>query len=144
MIPPTCHGVRSDAMGDGHFGARRGDRTHKGTDWICYPGEPIVAPIYGKVVREAKPYSNDMHYNGVLIRNSIYSIKMFYCDPYFNIIGQYVRCGDPIGVAQDISKKYEGPGKPAMTPHIHTQVEDNNGNLIDPETILEEVTRKFI
>ena len=125
MTPPTPHGIRSDAMGSGHYGALRGARTHRGTDYICYPGEPVYSPISGLVVRESRPYTDT--YSGLLIRNSQIELKIFYFSPDLSLVGSYVKEGDAIGVAQDISQKYGD----AMTPHIHVQVEG-----VDPELLM--------
>lgn len=132
MIPPTTGGIRSDTAGDGHFGAPRGNRTHKGTDYRCYPNEPVSAPMFGKIVRLAKPYGDDK-WLGVLIRNSTYEGKLFYMDPYTDRIGSYVTEGECIGYAQDISQKYPNQG---MESHVHWQVQDMDGVLIDPETLM--------
>ena len=37
--------TRQDPAGAGHFGAPRGDRTHKGQDYCCLPGAEILAPV---------------------------------------------------------------------------------------------------
>ena len=131
MISPTGQGVRSDSMGDGHFGASRdgGARSHNGTDFICNPGQEVVAPIDGKIVRPAQPYANDPNYSGLVIENGQMAIMMFYLEPYAERIGKLVRQGDPVGRAQDIAAKYGG----MMIPHIHLQVD-----RVDPELLMEE------
>ena len=133
MIRPTTGGIRSDAAGDGHFGAPRGSRLHKGVDYSCYANEPVSAPMYGKIVRIAKPY-RDGRWLGVLIRNSLYEGKLFYFDPYHDRVGSYVQSGEVIGYAQSISKKYPGQG---MTDHVHWQIQDMDGVFIDPETLMD-------
>lgn len=131
MISPTGQGVRSDAMGDGHFGARRdgGRRRHNGTDFICDPGQDVVAPIGGKIVRTARPYADDPNYSGLVIRSDRMTIRMFYLEPDPELIGMGVGEGDRIGIAQNIATKY-GVG---MIPHIHLQVD-----AVDPELLLED------
>ena len=37
--------IRSDSMGDGQFGAPRGDKTHRGIDYLTYEGQPILSPV---------------------------------------------------------------------------------------------------
>ena len=130
MISPTGQGVRSDRMGDGHFGASRdgGKRSHNGTDFICTPGQQVAAPIDGVIVRAARPYADDANYSGVVIENGQMSIKMFYLEPDLDLMGSLVNQGDPIGRAQDIAAKYGG----GMTPHVHLQVD-----RVDPELLLE-------
>ena len=129
MTPPTPHGIRSDAMGDGHFGSRRGSRTHRGTDYNTHLDDPVVSPINGLVVRKASASGGP--YSGLLIRNSEMEVKMFYFEPDFYLIGSYVAEGDVIGRAQDISKKYG----PKMKPHIHLQVK--RMEYVDPELLME-------
>jgi murein DD-endopeptidase MepM/ murein hydrolase activator NlpD len=125
MISPTGEGIRSDRAGDGHYGARRGAKTHKGVDYICIPEQPIKAPISGRIVREARPYATG-DYSGVVIQNKHYAIKMFYLDPVRDLIGEDVEQGAVIGTAQDISKRYAGQG---MTPHIHLEIDHVNPEI---------------
>lgn len=123
MISPTGKGIRvHDARGSGLYGAKRGGRRHGGCDYVCEPGQAVVAPISGIVTRKAKPYAADK-YGGLIIQGEHMTIKMFYLDPDGYLIGQAVKQGDVIGKAQDISKKYQ-----FITPHIHLQVES-----VDPE-----------
>ena len=126
MISPTGKGVRGiDRWGSGEFGAPRGsNRTHDGTDFIATPGQAIFMPISGLIVREARPYS-DSDYSGVLIRNDHIDIMMFYLIPNRNLIRTWAAKGAPIGVAQDISKKY-----PEIINHIHLGVKKFNPELL--------------
>ncbi len=63
--------IRSDGYGDGRFGASRdqGKRQHEGIDLVVTPGESILSPITGKIVRYAYPYPDDSRYSGVHIQN---------------------------------------------------------------------------
>jgi murein DD-endopeptidase MepM/ murein hydrolase activator NlpD len=126
MISPTSRGIRdNDKWGSGRYGASRGDRKHKGTDYICRPGQEIKSPINGKIVRESKPYPGS--FSGLLIKGNHLTIKMFYFMPFDALIGERVQKGQLIGTAQDISKKY-----PGMIPHIHLEVIS-----VDPELFTE-------
>lgn len=126
MISPTGKGTRgSDKYGSGNYGAGRGNRIHRGADYICVSGQDVVSPIFGTVVRIARPYKK-IGYSGLLIRNSGIEIKLFYLKPSVKIVGTNVNAGDKIGIAQDISKKY-----PGMIPHIHLQIDS-----IDPELLI--------
>ena len=122
---PTGLGVRNDKGGRGHYGAPRTRKLangklqrylHKGTDYSCEPGQIIKSPMTGIIVRRAKPYVQG-EYSGVLIVTKRVTLKMFYLDPFTNLIGKVVKIGDSIGIAQDISKKY-----PLVTPHIHVEI----------------------
>ncbi len=121
MISPTGRGVRTkDNWGEGRYGASRGNRKHKGVDYICKPGQKVVSPINGIIIREAKPYAKSK-YSGLLIAGEHIAIKMFYFEPLkipgHEIMGKEIKKGDTIGIAQDISEKY-----PGMDPHIHLEI----------------------
>ncbi len=132
MISPTGKGVRgTDNWGSGAFGASRGERTHKGADYICEPGQSVVAPCTGFIVREARPYA-DRPYSGVLIADGVMTIKLFYFSPFEHLIGKGVEQGQAIGIAQDIS----APGYAGMTPHIHMEIQGADGAPLDPEKLV--------
>jgi hypothetical protein len=107
-----------DSWGRGHYGAPRGSRTHRGLDIVSVPGEVVSSPIPGHVVREAVPYANDPSLRGVVIKGSGewngFEVKVFYVEGLFS---GFVRAGDPLGHAQDITQKY-----PGITNHIHVEV----------------------
>ena len=129
MISPTGHGIRhSDKWGSGHFGAPRGDRRHRGVDFIVSPiGQIIVAPCAGDVVRYKRPYANPINgtlFNGLLIRASDFEYTLFYLEPLIEVIRTRVEEGQIIGHAQDISLKY-----PQMIAHIHMQFDSINPEL---------------
>lgn len=127
IISPTELGIRgTDNWGRGAFGAPRGDHVHKGVDFICVPGQSVLAPISGLIQREARPYSKGP-YSGCLIASKEISIKMFYFELDKSLIGTEVEQGRIIGIAQDIRKK----GYPGMTPHIHLEID-----MVDPTLFL--------
>ncbi len=127
MISPTEKKVRgTDTWGSGAYGSPRGDHLHNGVDFIAIPGQIVIMPISGLIAREARPYSHS-NYSGVLIRNNHIEIMMFYLELLPNIIGKWLEKGDPVGTAQDISKKY-----PGITNHIHLTIKQ-----IDPELLLD-------
>ncbi len=119
-----------DPSGCGHFGADRGSRKHEGIDIVVKEGETIISPIDGEVIRYPFPYSGDINYKGILIRNKDLEVKIFYLNPTAPV-GKISK-GQKIGIAQNIAKKY--PSKP-MTPHIHLEVRDNKGNLLNPTNL---------
>jgi len=126
MISPTGKEIREkDEWGSGRYGAPRGqNKLHDGTDFVCTPGQSILSPISGMMVREARPYSNS-DYSGVLLHNDSIDIMLFYLIPDQNLIGKWIAKRSIIGVAQDISKKY-----PNMIPHIHLRVVKINPELL--------------
>ncbi len=124
IVSPTGGPVRdADNHGMGHFGAPRGDDRHKGADYIGKPGQNIVSPIDGKVIRAARPYADDSKYNGLLISGKHLYVKIFYIEPDFSVIGAGVFKGKTvIGTMQDIGKRYTD-----ITPHVHLQA------MVNPE-----------
>lgn len=125
MISPTGKALRGlDKYGSGAYGAGRGNRIHRGADYLCVSGQDVVSPISGTVIRIARPYRKK-GYSGLLIRSPIIEIKLFYFKPLTRIVGTNVKAGDTIGIAQDISKKY-----PKMIPHIHLQIDSISPELL--------------
>lgn len=127
IISPTGLGIRNDSAGSGEHGASRGSRLHIGTDFLCKPGQPVVAPISGRVLRFPKPYSSG-EYSGISIVSKTMNVKLFYLAPNKSLRGRDVKQGDLIGIAQDITERYPNQG---MKPHIHFQVDS-----IDPMALL--------
>lgn len=128
MISPTGKGIRGfDGHGTGRYGAPRDGRMHRGVDFICDSGQDIVCPIdNAKVIRESKPYKEDLSWSGIVLKNEVVVVQMFYFEPVKGIFGKAVKQGDLLGYAQDISLKY-----PGMIPHIHLRIVD-----IDPALFL--------
>ena len=126
MISPTgSNEIRSDGMGGGHYGAPRHNRPHAGADYVCQPGQEVVSPITGMVERHADPYG-DGEYGGIEIVGSQCAVKMFYFRPSV-LPGVFVKQGEAIGRAQDISKRHGG----GMKPHIHLEIRS-----IDPDIFI--------
>ena len=127
LINPTGGNIRSDSMGCGLYGAPRGDRKHNGLDYCCDPGQTVVSPIDGKIIRVALPYAG-AKYTGLMIEGHQITITMFYISPLPYIVGKDVKAGDVVAIAQDISEKY-GHG---MLPHVHLRIDS-----IDPLLVME-------
>ena len=121
--------IRMDGSGDGHFGARRTRNDgkvypHGGIDEKCEPGQPIYAPCDSVYERIAYPYSGNRKYTGGVFRSEKVIVKCFYFSPETKA-GELVKKGDIVGIAQDISVRYNTPDTPhekRMTPHIHTEI----------------------
>ena len=130
MISPTGQGLRqADKWGMGAYGASRkkGKTIHLGADYICEPGQNVVAPITGIIARESRPYGDPewlYRYSGLVMYNEHVSLKLFYLEPMRQFIGTRVRMGDIIGIAQKISDRY-----PGMTDHIHLQIDSVNPEI---------------
>lgn len=124
VISPTGKPAReNDGWGSGAWGASRGKgKRHKGTDYVCEPGQAVRAPISGVVVREARPYA-DEPFSGLLMRNEYVELVLFYVDIDRDLIGEKVVKGQELGKAQNIADMY-----PDMIPHIHMEIRS-----IDPD-----------
>lgn len=132
LIRPTLQGViRNDGAGQGHFGAPRGDHKHAGTDYVVTPHDAVFAVGDGKLIRSGYAYEGDSVYRLCEIRSEGIAVKLLYVYPFPSLIGEYVRAGDVIGAAQDITKKYSDD----MLPHVHLEVRVNDV-LVDPETFM--------
>ncbi len=148
--PPTIHnpagrGERNDDEGKGWFGAPRVGGTHKGTDILANPGDPIVSPIEGKVENRLMVYSDGITskkpwlkvFRSVHIRGTgPYKgmlVKLYYVDGKGPRIGEKVKAGTTVlGLLQNVGKDHRAP---RMKPHVHVRVEWN-GVEIDPATVL--------
>ena len=117
FINPTGKDIRNDAGGAGHFGAGRGNKRHDGVDFAADTGQVVVAFHSGLIPSESLPYGDDLRWRGVSLVNKRIETKMWYLDPYPEVIGAWVEAGQPIGTAQNIGLKYKG-----VTPHVHVRI----------------------
>ncbi len=130
MRSPTGNGVRgADKHGSGTYLAGRGKRLHEGVDYISFPGQEIVAPTKGFIIRERWPYAEPtegVFYGGVQIRGPNCVVTIFYFQLDKKLIKMNVREGQVIGIAQDLTLKY-----PGITNHVHLHFD-----LINPELFI--------
>ena len=134
QLPPRI----SDAWGSGIYGASRGDRTHRGVDYLCEPGDPIYSPVKGRVSKHGFPYKprpgDTITYRYVEITDyKGNKHRVFYIEPKI-AVDLHIDTNTIIGIAQDIAAKYSTPDK-VMGNHVHSEVIDANGNYVDPELI---------
>lgn len=128
----TSNKIRTqDVHGNGAFGSPRTHGTHQGEDYIAAVGETIFAPISGTVTRYPFPYKNDLSMKGIEIINADYVVKIFYLNPTAKI-NSVVQAGQPIGIAQNIAGKYS----PGMQNHIHIEVRNKAGKLLQFSKLL--------
>ena len=119
-----------DGYGAGEFGARRGERTHQGVDFACYPGSQLMSLVSGRVSKLGYPYADDLAYRYIEITDAdLNRHRFFYVDPSVDI-GELVHTGEPIGHAQDITARYT---KKPMNNHIHYEIIDSSGHYRNPE-----------
>jgi len=133
--PTKCTVLRGkDQTGNGWYGAKRGNREHKGVDYVVTPGEQIFACAAG-VVRIGNVYSDSTKMKLVEITGKESGhdvrVKQMYVLPSVKN-GERVKQGDVIGLAQDVAK-FHASNK--MKPHVHISVW-KNGLLTDPEPII--------
>lgn len=135
LVNPTGGNIRSDPAGDGRFGAKRGDRTHRGLDLECRPGQVVYAPCEGFVeLRPGRCYEDDGRFALLTIDGKRQSVRILYVEPREAILGTEVMAGDVVGVAQDITLRgtYRAQG---MRPHVHMEAY-RRGQAVDPEPML--------
>jgi murein DD-endopeptidase MepM/ murein hydrolase activator NlpD len=117
-VNPTGGKVRSDAAGDGQFGAKRGERFHLGVDFEAEAGQGVVAPVdsqYRRFVRRV--YATDALYTGMELETQEFLLTFFYVSPSIDHQTS-VKAGQLIGLAQDINSKWGDP----MINHVHFQL----------------------
>lgn len=123
-----------DEYGSGAYGAPRGTRTHKGIDLSCYPGTIICSGHYGKVTKLGHTYPDDLSFRYVEVTSRFgHSYRFFYVEPHVQI-GDSVSPRTVLGHSQDLGKRY-----PGITNHVHFEVRDENGEVVDTTGYFEEV-----
>ncbi|MGD9968649.1 MAG: peptidoglycan DD-metalloendopeptidase family protein [Hyphomonadaceae bacterium] len=135
LVNPTGHSLRGeDVYGAGAFGASRGggSRRHRGADYVAEPGEVVRAPITGVVQRIGFAYRGDERYRYVELtsEDQTRDVRVLYVGPLVEL-GAVVRAGEPIGRAQDLSRRYPR----GITNHVHVEMREN-GALADPADVL--------
>jgi murein DD-endopeptidase MepM/ murein hydrolase activator NlpD len=118
--------VRNDNWGEGSFGSRRGSKFHDGLDIVVELGDSIYSMIDGVIEKVDYPYASDLNWTGIQISNHYVRTEIWYMSPRIDKNNLFVKEGDLIGTAQDISQKYppvgDNEGLGLMTPHIHVRV----------------------
>jgi len=129
FINPTGGRIRNDSIGGGFWKASRGSQLHEGVDFLLPdgPGQDVVAPHEGDIIRYSLPYPYPSKYSGIYIKGSRVYSTLWYLETPSIMIGTFVQAGQFIGIAQDISIRYGED----CEPHIHWQIEE-----IDPTLLL--------
>ena len=121
---------RPDGYGSGEFGSSRGERTHQGVDYSCYPDSNLLSPVTGRVTKLGFPYSDDMSYRYIEVTDGdLNRHRFFYVEPVADL-GALVEPGQLLGTVQDIAARYHN--KP-MTGHVHYEIIDQHGEYRNPE-----------
>ena len=133
MITGTLPKRMNDPWGSGEFGAPRGNRTHKGIDYACYPRTEIQTPVSGTVTKLGYPYGDNLKFRYVEVTaDDGMRHRLFYVEPDIKR-GAEVSAGDIVGISQDISSRYRDESKPAMINHVHYEILDDAGDPVNPE-----------
>lgn len=110
-------GIRpADSYGIGTFGASRdgGTRSHLGLDFgPIEANKQVIAPCDCEYSRRGYSYrsgiggaGSDEPYELIELETSFFRIKILYVKPYGFVKGEKIRCGQAIGVTQDLSRRY--------------------------------------
>lgn len=143
IAPPVrpYRGTRgTDSWGSGVFGASRdgGGRAHSGLDCIAVPGDMVVAPFPGVIVRLGVAYAfstlGSIHLHGHGDFEG-WEAKLLYVEPDPGLGGRTVAMGDRLGEAQDVAaywkaKQPDHVGE--MKNHCHIEIRVTIPHLIDP------------
>jgi len=117
----------TDAHGSGWFGAPRGRRKHRGIDFACHPGSAVLCLVDGTVTKLGYAYADDLSYRYVEITDTAgFAARYFYVEPHHKA-GGAVLAGEIIGTVQPL-----GPRYPGITEHVHFEVRNPAGDIIDP------------
>ena len=120
----------TDKLGDGAYGASRGDRLHNGVDLACYPGTIINCSRPGVVTKLGYPYGDDLSFRYVQVTTpSGADMRYFYVSPSVEV-GDSVEVGQMLGYSQELGKRYEG-----ITEHIHVEVKQG-GEYLNPHDFI--------
>lgn len=143
IAPPVrpYRGTRgTDSWGSGVFGASRdgGGRAHAGLDCIAIPGDLVVAPFPGVIVRLGVAYPlstlGSIHLRGHGDFEG-WEAKLLYVASDPGLGGRMVAMGDRLGEAQDVAAYWRSqqPGHVGdMKNHVHLEVRVTDARLIDP------------
>ncbi|XP_034425723.1 leukocyte cell-derived chemotaxin 2 like [Hippoglossus hippoglossus] len=112
----------SDSWGQGHYGARRENRDHKGLDIVCSDGSIVYAPFDVTLRGRLTVYTdaNKAAINsGINLQGGGLCFKLFYVNP--DRTSGEVRKGQRIGTMMPMQSVY-----PGMTSHVHVQMCDKS------------------
>lgn len=132
-VNPTGLAVRgTDPMGSGEFGASRGDREHKGTDYTGIPGQTVLWVCDMKLVKVGYVYTDDLRFRYVAGKTveGHYVRQLYVLPPTSLAVGEEILAGWDAGILQALHGRY-----PQIKNHCHVDIK-LNGQWIDPETLI--------
>lgn len=124
---PLAGGCTISAGSGAHFGAiaALGGRIHTGLDLRAAIGARVVAPAPGVVTRwmigPQQGYAMEVQHDGFRTR-------------YMHLSSRLARPGVPVGLGATIARS--GASGQVTGAHLHFEVLDSDGNLVDPEPLL--------
>jgi len=127
----------NDAYGSGHYGASRGTRKHLGIDFACMQGTIILSPVNGFITKLGYTYKDDLSFRYVQVTTADhYNYRFFYVKPSVKM-GDAVNVDSPLGVVQDLTKRYPANERheSAITNHCHFEITNEAGQHINPEKL---------
>ena len=142
--------IRNDRLGQGKFGASRGNRLHNGIDISTRIGQSIYAPITGKLKStkanssskltgfriEGENDPDGMDYTG-------YRALLFYNQRLLDVeLNTTVKAGQRIATQLDLTET-SGDYSAAVTDHVHFRLQ-YNGQEVDPTTLEYEPIVNFL
>ena len=94
-----------------------------------------MSSISGFVSKIGYAYDGDTGLRYVEIENPALKIsaRVFYVSPQVQV-GQVVRLGTPIGVAQTLQTRYPG----GIVDHVHLELGDRAGHKLDASTLIQQ------
>lgn len=120
MITPP---LRSDSYGHGEYGAKRGNRFHKGYDFACESDQSFFSVSSGRVIKIGRAYAAHDEYQTVEVRFDAQTVlRYFYVKPCV-IVNEMIDRGERIGYVQDLTKIYpKTDDREAIQNHVHFEV----------------------
>ena len=103
---------------------------HRGLDIPVPVGTPVFAPLAGEVVR----VDRDGVGRGAINGNAVFIQTDRYVWIYLHLSAVAVRVGDRVSRGQIVGRT--GQTGRATGPHLHVQVTDAGGQLVDPLTLI--------
>jgi len=144
---PPYRGVQirtTDKHGNGNYNTSRTNknntkRLHQGIDLTVLPNTQIFSPVEGKILRtfdvyeDPEKYPNMQNkYTGIKIQTpNNNTLKIMYIKHNLTK-GQNLQRGEILGTTQDLNNDY-----PNITPHIHLEIHDKNGTIINPTPLID-------
>ena len=147
MILVQANIREDDCQGSGHFGAPRGDKTHRGVDIACIKSSGVLSLCSGIVTKIGFPYSQidpdkvarskvDKHIKKralryvEVLREDGFRFRYLYISPCVKA-GDHVIKNQLLGNTQGLTDIYIG-----ITDHFHFEIIGKNGDYFNPSGIV--------